>query len=240
MKDLAIVTGGTRGIGRAIAQGLHDAGYQVISVYRNNDASAQAFHEATSIRIAKWDVADFDACQKGIEQLTAEFGPVKILINNAGITRDTVLHKMSIEQWQAVIQTNLGSMFNMCRPIVPSMRDLGFGRIINISSINAQRGQFGQTNYAAAKAGILGFTKSLALENARKNITVNAITPGYCDTEMVAKVPPEVLKKIVEGIPVGRLGLPSDIAGMVLFLVGQQANYITGATFDINGGLHLH
>jgi len=236
MDRVALVTGGTRGLGAAIAVALRDAVYRVATVHRSNVDAAQAFREKTSIPVFCWDVADFSACREGIRQVESEIGPVDILVNNAGITRDAVLHRMTPEQWSAVILTNLGSVFNMSRNAIEGMRERGFGRIVNISSVNGERGQIGQANYAAAKAGILGFTKSLALESARKNITVNAIAPGYCDTDMVAAVPKEVLDKIVAGIPVGRLGNGGDIARLVLFLADDAASFITGATFDANGG----
>jgi acetoacetyl-CoA reductase len=239
MKRVAIVTGGTRGLGKAISIALHEQGYRVAAVYHSNADSAQAFREATAIDIYQWDVSDPEACQAGIAQVQGELGQVDILVNNAGVTSDAVLHKMTVQQWSNVIQTNLGSMFNMCHGVISGMRERAFGRIVNISSVNAQKGQFGQANYAAAKAGILGFTKSLALESAHKNITVNAVAPGYCDTDMVAKVPKETLQTIIAGIPVGRLGKPEDIARMVAFLVHEDAGFITGATFSINGGQHM-
>jgi acetoacetyl-CoA reductase len=239
MRRTAIVTGGTRGLGKAIAINLQSAGHQVAAVYYSNVVEAQLFAEQTAIPIFRWDVADFEACRAGISQVEHEFGPIDILVNNAGITRDTVLHRMTPEQWWQVINTNLGSMFNMCRNVVEGMRERSFGRIVNISSINGQKGQIGQTNYAAAKAGILGFTKAFALEGARKNVTVNAIAPGYCDTDMVAAVSNEILQTIIAGIPVGRLGTPADIARMVTFLTDDNADFITGATFDVNGGQYM-
>jgi acetoacetyl-CoA reductase len=239
MTRTALVTGGTRGLGRAIAVALKEAGHRVAAVYHGNEEAARRFREATSIAVYRWDVADFDACRAGIARVEDELGPVEILVNNAGITRDASLHHMTLEQWRAVIDTNLGSMFNMCRNVVEGMRQRGFGRIVNISSINGQKGQFGQANYSAAKAGILGFTKALALEGAHRNITVNAIAPGYCDTDMVAAVPQEVLKSIVAGIPVGRLGAPRDIARMAVFLASDDAGFITGATFAVNGGQYM-
>jgi acetoacetyl-CoA reductase len=239
MQRTALVTGGTRGLGKAIAIALQAAGHRVAVVYHNNTDAAKAFAEETSIPIFQWDVADFEACRTGAAQVEHECGPIGILVNNAGITSDTVLHHMTPEQWWRVINTNLGSMFNMCRNIVEGMRERSFGRIVNISSINGQKGQFGQTNYAAAKAGILGFTKALALEGAHKNVTVNAIAPGYCDTDMVAKVPNDVLQTIINGIPVGRLGSPADIGRMVAFLADDDAGFITGATFDVNGGQNM-
>ena len=239
MQRTALVTGGTRGIGQAVSLALHAAGYRVAAVYHSNADAARAFSEANGIAVFQWDVADFSACAHGIGKVAEAFGPVDILVNNAGITDDAVLHRMSPEQWWSVINTNLGSIFNMSRHVIHGMRERGFGRIINISSINGQKGQVGQANYAAAKAGILGFTKALALESARKNVTVNAIAPGYCDTAMVAEVPPDVLKSIVETIPVGRLGTPADVGRMAAFLADDAAGFITGATFNVNGGQYL-
>lgn len=239
MPRTALVTGGTRGLGRAIAIALKEAGHHVAVVYRSNVDAAQAFAAETSIPVYQWDVADFEACQAGVEQVRGELGSVDILVNNAGITSDAVMHRMTPEQWWRVINTNLGSVFNMSRNVIEGMRERGFGRIISISSINGEKGQFGQANYSAAKAGILGFTKALALESARKNITVNAIAPGYCDTDMVAAVSSDVLQTIVAGIPVGRLGTPTDIGRMVRFLASDDAGFITGATFDINGGQYM-
>jgi len=239
MNRTAIVTGGTRGIGQAIARVLKSEGYQVAAVYRGNEEAAHQFQEATSIPVYKWDVADFDACVRGVKKIEDEQGPTDILINNAGITRDGTLHHMSLDSWQMVINTNLGSMFNMCRCVIEGMRDRSFGRIVNISSINGQKGQIGQVNYAAAKAGILGFTKALALENAQKNITVNAIAPGYCDTDMVSAVPEKVLASIISDIPAGRLGTPHDVARMAAFLAQEEAGFITGATFSVNGGQYM-
>ncbi len=239
MDRVAIVTGGTRGLGKAISMALHDQGFCVAAVYCTDDEAAAGFHEATSIPVFRWDVSDFAACRDGIMRIEQTLGPIGILINNAGITRDGVLHKMSPEQWSSVIQTNLGSMFNMCRNILPAMRERGYGRIVNISSINGQKGQFGQANYAAAKAGVIGFSKSLALENASKNITVNVIAPGYCDTDMVAAVPHETLQAIVGAIPVGRIGTPEDVARVATFLADEAASFITGAVFSINGGQYM-
>lgn len=236
MRHIALVTGGTRGLGRAISIDLQSAGHQVIAVFNTNTAAAQAFSETTSIPVIQWDVSDFEACRAGISKIEHDFGPVDILVNNAGITSDAMLHRMSQDQWWRVINTNLGSMFNMSRHVIEGMRDRGFGRIINISSVNGEKGQVGQSNYAAAKAGILGFTKALALETARKNVTVNAIAPGYCDTDMVTAVAPDILKTIIANIPVGRLGSPADIARTVAFLAAEESGFITGATFDINGG----
>ena len=239
MNRTAIVTGGTRGIGQAIARALKAEGYRVAAVYHGNEEAATQFQEATSIPVYKWDVADFDACMAGVKRIENDQGSTDILINNAGITRDGTLHHMSLENWQMVINTNLGSMFNMCRCVIEGMRERSFGRIVNISSINGQKGQIGQVNYSAAKAGILGFTKALALENAQKNIAVNAIAPGYCDTDMVSAVPEKVLASIISNIPVGRLGIPDDIARMVAFLVKEDAGFITGATFSVNGGQYM-
>ncbi len=240
MSRVAIVTGGTRGIGESISVGLRDAGYRVAANYGSNDEAAQRFTAATGIPAHKWDVSDFAACRDGVANVVADLGPVEILVNNAGITRDGTIHRMDHEQWQAVIDTNLGSCFNMCRAVIESMRAKGFGRIVNIGSINGQAGQYGQVNYAAAKSGIHGFTKALAQEGAAKNVTVNAIAPGYVNTEMVRAVPPEVLEKIVARIPAGRLGEASDIARGVLFLVADEADFVTGSTLSINGGQHMY
>ncbi len=236
MNRVALVTGGTRGLGKAIAVALQQSGHRVAVVYHHNGEAAHAFEDSTAIPVFRWDVSDFEACKQGIARLELELGPIDILVNNAGITSDSQLHRMTPEQWWSVINTNLGSMFNMCRNVIDGMRERQFGRIVNISSINGEKGQFGQTNYAAAKAGILGFTKALALENARKNVTVNAIAPGYCDTDMVAAVAPEIMQKIIANIPVGRLGTAADIARAVAFLADEEAGFITGATFDVNGG----
>lgn len=214
-------------------------GCSVAAVYRGNDEAAKELQSEAGIGVYKWDVGDFDACKLGIAQVEREVGPIGILVNNAGITSDGSLHHMTREQWQCVIDVNLGSMFNMCRHLIEGMRERNFGRIINISSVNGQKGQFGQVNYAAAKAGILGFTRALALEGARKNVTVNAIAPGYCDTDMVSAVPPDVLKTIIAGIPVGRLGAPSDVARAAVFLAKDDAGFITGATFSVNGGQYM-
>jgi acetoacetyl-CoA reductase len=237
MSRVAIVTGGTRGLGREISMCLKAAGMRVVAVYHGDVEAAEAFRDATSIGTERWDVADFEACRAGVERIEHDTGPADILVNNAGITSDAPLHKMTPAAWSQVIDTNLGSMFNMCRQIVPGMRERGFGRIVNISSVNGQKGQFGQANYAAAKAGVLGFTKALALENARKNVTVNAVAPGYCDTDMVAKVPHDTLQAIIAAIPAARLGSPHDVARVVAFLADDAAGYITGATFSVNGGL---
>ncbi len=239
MGRVALVTGGTRGIGEAICKGLKDAGYAVAANYAGNDEAADRFKEATGIPVYKWDVSDFAACTAGIAKVEADLGPIEVLVNNAGITRDTMLHKMTVEQWKAVIDTNLGSLFNMCRNVIEGMRERGFGRIVNISSINGQKGQMGQTNYSAAKAGDIGFTKALAQENARKGITVNAICPGYIGTDMVRAVPEKVLETIVAGIPVGRLGEPEEIARCVVFLSSDDAGFITGSTLTANGGQYM-
>ena len=237
---VAIVTGGTRGIGAAISIMLRDSGYQVAAVYVSNDERAQAFAEANGVVVYRWDVADFAACEVGVANVTEELGPVEVLVNNAGITRDATVHKMGPDQWQAVIDTNLGSCFNMSHAVIDSMPARGFGRIVNIGSINGQAGQYGQVNYAAAKSGIYGFTKALAQEGAGKGITVNAIAPGYIDTDMVAAVPETVLEKIVARIPVGRLGKAEEIARGVLFLAADHAGFITGSTLSINGGQHMY
>jgi acetoacetyl-CoA reductase len=240
MARVAVVTGGTRGIGEAISVALKDAGYKVAANYAGNDEKAKDFTPRTGIPAYKFDVADFAACAAGIKQIEADLGPVDVLVNNAGITRDTTIHRMSFEQWNDVIQTNLGSCFNMCRAVIDGMRERGFGRIVNIGSINGQAGQYGQVNYAAAKSGIHGFTKALAQEGAAKGITVNAIAPGYIDTDMVRAVPPNVLEKIVAKVPVGRLGRADEIARGVLFLVADDAGFITGSTLSINGGQHMY
>jgi acetoacetyl-CoA reductase len=219
---------------------LNDHGYKVAAVYGRDEAAAKAFRDETGVAIYRWDVGKFPQCQTGINQVTKDLGPIEVLVNNAGITRDGTLHKMGAEQWQEVLDTNLGSCFNMCRAVIDSMRERNFGRIINIGSINGQAGQYGQVNYAAAKSGIHGFTKALAMEGAAKGITVNAIAPGYVDTDMVRAVPPNVLEKIVARIPVGRLGHAEDIARGVLFLVADEAGFITGTTLSINGGQHMY
>lgn len=233
------MTGGVRGLGKAIALALHEGGHRVAANYLHDEAEARQFHADYGIRVYRWDVSDPAACRAGAARVEAELGPVGILVNNAGITADAMFHKMSEAQWQDVIRTNLGSMFAMTRPLIEGMRARGFGRIVNISSINARKGQLGQCNYCAAKAGILGFTKALALENAACNVTVNAIAPGYCDTPMVAALRPDVLKAISAAIPVGRLGTPADIARVAAFLVDEAAGFITGATIDVNGGQYL-
>jgi len=240
MERVAVVTGGTRGIGRAISEALNEAGYTVAANYISSVEKAEIFHTESGISIHRWDASDFGECQAGVARVVEELGPIGILVNNAGITRDSTLHKMKFESWDQVIHTNLTSCFNMCRCVIESMRQRAFGRIINIGSINGQAGQYGQVNYAAAKSGIHGFTKALAQEGAGKNITVNAIAPGYVDTEMVRAVPDEVLKKIIAHIPVGRLGRAEDIARAVLFLVADESDFITGSTLSVNGGQHMY
>ena len=240
MSRVALVTGGTRGIGAAIAKALQAAGYNVAAVYHGNDEAAAKFKTETGIAVFKWDVSSFDACADGVKKVQAELGPVEVLVNNAGITRDAMLHRMKPEQWSAVINTNLGSLFNMTRQVIEGMRERKFGRIVNISSINGQKGQMGQTNYSAAKAGELGFTKALAQEAARSGITVNAICPGYINTEMVQAVPKDVLEKnILPQIPIGRLGEPEEIARCVVFLASDDAGLITGSTISANGGQYF-
>ncbi|MGQ0675827.1 MAG: acetoacetyl-CoA reductase [Rhodospirillales bacterium] len=239
MARVAVVTGGSRGIGEAISKGLKAAGYRVAATYHGNDAAAEKFKKETGIAVYKWNVAKFDDCKTGVAKVQAELGPVDVLVNNAGITRDGMMHRMTPEQWHAVIETNLTSAFNMSRCVIEGMRERGFGRIVNISSINGQKGQIGQTNYSAAKAGLIGFTKALAQENANKGVTVNAITPGYIATEMVRAVPEDVLKKIVAMIPVGRLGEADEIARCVAFLAADNAGFITGSTLTANGGQYM-
>jgi len=236
MSKVAVVTGGTRGIGHAISVELKNGGYQVAAIYGGNDAAAHKFQAETNIPIFKWDVGDYDACVAGLKQVESQLGPISILVNNAGITRDAMLHRMTPQQWRDVIRTDLDSVFNMVQPIINGMRDRGFGRIVNISSVNGQKGQIGQSNYSAAKAGIIGFTKALAQENAKKGITVNCVAPGYINTEMVAAVPEKVLEAIIAQIPVGRLGKPEEIARCVAFLASDDAGFITGATISANGG----
>ncbi len=240
MARVALVTGGTRGIGAAISMALKAQGRQVIANYAGNDAAAEAFHKETGIAVMKFDVSKFDECEAAVAKITAEYGPIEILVNNAGITRDATLLRMRRDMWEAVIDTNLGSCFNLCRLTFEGMRERKFGRIVNIGSINGQAGQYGQVNYAAAKSGIHGFTKALAQEGARAGITVNAIAPGYVDTEMVRAVPGEVLRKIVAKIPVGRLGQADDIARGVAFLTADDGGFITGSTLSINGGQHMY
>ncbi len=237
MARVAVVTGGTRGIGEAISKALKAAGYNVAAVYAGNDEAAQKFTTETAIPAYKWDVSSYESCAEGLKKVEADLGPVEVLVNNAGITRDTMFHRMKPEQWTAVINTNLNSLFNMCRPVIEGMRERKFGRIINISSINGQKGQMGQANYSAAKAGELGFTKALAQESARSGITVNAICPGYVASEMVKAVPKDVLEKsILPLIPLGRLGEPEEVARCVVFLASDDAGLITGSTLSANGG----
>lgn len=240
MTHVAIVTGGTRGIGAAISVMLRDKGYKVAANYAGNDERAAAFKAETGIPVYKWDVADFAACQEGCARVAADLGPIDILVNNAGITRDATMPRLTHDMWQQVIDTNLGGCFNMSKAVFDGMRERAYGRIVNIGSINGQAGQYGQVNYAAAKSGIHGFTKALAQEGARFNITVNAIAPGYIDTDMVAAVPQAVLEKIVARIPVGRLGKAEEIARGVAFLVAEDAGFITGSTLSINGGQHMY
>jgi acetoacetyl-CoA reductase len=235
-----LVTGGTRGIGAAIAKALKAAGYQVAANYAGNDAAAGKFKAETGIPVFKWDVSSFEACCAGVKRVEAELGPVEVLVNNAGITRDAPFHRMTLEQWSEVIGTNLGSLFNMTRPVWEGMRARKFGRVVNISSINGQKGQFGQVNYSAAKAGDLGFTRALALEGARAGITVNAVCPGYVNTEMVQAVPKDVLEKsVLPQIPIGRLGEPEEVARCVVFLASDEAGFVTGSTLTANGGQYL-
>ena len=240
MARVALVTGGTRGIGAAISLALQAQGRTVIATYAGNDAAAAAFKAEHGIATSKFDVGSFDACTEAVAQIAAEFGPVEILVNNAGITRDATMLRMRRDLWDAVIDTNLGSCFNMCKLTFEGMRERKFGRVVNVGSINGQSGQYGQVNYAAAKSGIHGFTKALAQEGARFGITVNAIAPGYVDTEMVRAVPGEVLRKIVAKIPMGRLGHAEDIARGVAFLTADDADFITGSTLSINGGQHMY
>jgi acetoacetyl-CoA reductase len=240
MPRVAVVTGGTRGIGAAIAKALKGAGYKVAANYGGNDEAAQKFKTETGIPVYKWDVSSYEACANGLKQVEADLGPIEILVNNAGITRDAMLHRMKPEQWSEVISTNLNSLFNMCRPVIEGMRARKFGRIINISSINGQKGQMGQTNYSAAKAGEIGFTKALAQESAKSGITVNAICPGYVNTEMVQAVPKDVLEKsILPLIPIGRLGEPEEIGRCVVFLASDDAGLFTGSTLSANGGQYI-
>ncbi len=240
MGKVAIVTGGSRGIGAAISKALKAAGHTVVATYAGNDEKANAFKDDTGIPVYKWDVSSFEACSEGIAKVEAEHGPVDILVNNAGITKDAMFHKMTPEHWQAVIGTNLSGLFNMTRPVWEGMRERNFGRIINISSINGQKGQTGQANYSAAKAGDLGFTKALALEGAKKGITVNAICPGYINTDMMATISDDVMQKhILPQIPVGRLGEADEIARCVVFLASDDAGFITGSTLSANGGQYM-
>ena len=240
MSRVAVVTGGTRGIGAAISKALLAAGYKVAATYAGNEEAASKFNAETGVKVYKWDVGNYEACVAGLARVAEELGPVEVLVNNAGITKDGMFHKMTPEQWYGVINTNLNSLFNMCRPVIEGMRERGFGRIVNISSINGQKGQMGQVNYSASKAGDLGFTKALAQENAAKGITVNAICPGYIATEMVMAVPKDVLEKaILPQIPVRRLGQPEEIARCVVFLAADDSGFITGSTLTANGGQYM-
>lgn len=239
MSRVALVTGGTRGIGKAIVKRLKDAGFKVAAGYAGNEEAAKKVAEELDVFVVKGSVASYEDCQRAVSEVEAALGPVEVLVNNAGITRDGFFHKMSQQQWQEVIHTNLDSMFNMTRPVIEGMRERGYGRIINISSINGQKGQAGQANYSTAKAGVIGFTKALALESAAKGITVNCVAPGYTSTEMVSAIAPAVLDKIVSGIPVGRLGTPEEVAEIVAFLASDMGSFITGATIAVNGGQHM-
>lgn len=239
MSKIAVVTGGVRGIGRGISIGLKQAGYTVIATYQSNDAFAQELHADFGIDVLKFDVSDYTACEMAVNTIKDRYGSVQILVNNAGITHDATLHKMTVDQWQAVLRTNLDSVSNMCRLVIDDMRTAEFGRIVNISSVNAQKGQAGQTNYCASKAGVLGFTKALALETSGKGVTVNAIAPGYIDTDMVRAIPETILEKIISLIPMKRLGTVDEIAKMVQYLVSDEAGYITGSTISLNGGQYM-
>ena len=240
MKRTAVVSGGTRGIGAAISVALNDLGHTVVANYGGNDEAAKRFTDETGIAARKWDVGDAEGCERELGAIAEEHGTISILVNNAGITRDGMLHRMDRAKWDAVIATNLSSLFYMTRPVINGMRDQGWGRIVNISSVNGIKGQMGQSNYSAAKAGVIGFTKAVAQENARKGVTVNAVAPGYINTEMVAAVPEDVLKKVIlPTIPVGRLGEADEIANTVSFLVGDKSGWITGATININGGQYM-
>ena len=240
MGRVAVITGGTRGIGAAVSKALKAAGYEVAATYHSNDEAAQKFKAETGVHVYKWNVSVYEECAAGLAGVAKDVGPIDVLVNNAGITQDGMFHKMTPDQWYSVINTNLNSLFNMCRPVIEGMRERGFGRIINISSVNGQKGSMGQTNYAASKAGDIGFTKSLALENANKGITVNAICPGYIGTEMVRAVPKEVLEKaILPQIPMRRLGEPEEVARCVVFLASDDAGFITGSTLSANGGQYM-
>jgi len=240
MARVAVVTGGVTGIGAATCRALQKAGYEVAATFVGDVAAARRLREESGIAVFQWNVADFDACENGVAEIVRTLGPVEVLVNNAGITRDASLHKMTREQWREVVDVNLGGCFNMCRAVIGSMRERGFGRIVNLSSVNGLAGQFGQTNYAATKAGIIGFTKALALESARHGITVNAVAPGYTDTAMVAAVRPDVRERIIAGVPVGRLAKPEEIAAAVVYLVSDAAAFVTGETLSINGGQYMH
>ncbi len=239
MGKVAVVTGGTRGIGHAISIELKNRGYRVAANYGGNDEAAQKFEAETGIPVFKWDVGDYDACAAGVQTVESQLGPIAVLVNNAGITRDAVLHRMTVQQWRDVIRVDLESVFNMTRNIINGMRDRNFGRIISISSVNGQKGQIGQSNYAAAKAGIIGFSRTLAAENAKKGITVNVVAPGYINTEMVQAVPEKVLESIIAQIPIGRLGRAEEIAKCVAFLASEDAGFITGSTISANGGQYF-
>ncbi len=239
MARVAVVTGGTRGIGKAISAALAKAGYKVAANYAGNDKAAEEVAKELKINVYKWDVGDYEACQAGLRRVENDLGPVDVLVNNAGITRDAMLHRMSADQWREVVRVDLDSMFYMTRPVIEGMRERGWGRIVNISSINGQKGQMGQTNYSAAKAGIIGFTKALAQESAVKGITVNCVCPGYIDTDMVAAVPEKALQGIIATIPVGRLGKADEIAKMVAYLSSDDAAFITGATMTVNGAQYI-
>ncbi|HEX7850537.1 MAG TPA: acetoacetyl-CoA reductase [Sphingomonas sp.] len=240
MVRVAIVTGGTRGIGEAISLALNEMGMTVAANYAGNDQRAREFTDRTGIKAFKWDVGDYDACQDGVKAVEEQLGPVDVVVNNAGITRDGTILKMTYQMWKEVMDTNLGGCFNMAKAVFPGMRERKWGRIVNIGSINGQAGQYGQVNYAAAKSGIHGFTKALAQEGARAGVTVNAIAPGYIDTDMVAAVPADVLEKIVAKIPVGRLGQAQEIARGVAFLCSEDGGFVTGSTLSINGGQHMY
>lgn len=239
MNGVAVVTGGTRGIGYEISKALIADGYKVAAIYHGNEEAAQKFRQDTGQSAYKFDVADYEACEKGIAQIEQELGSVSVLVNNAGITKDATLHKMPVESWHAVIETNLTSCFNMSKAVINGMRDRSYGRIINISSINGQKGQFGQTNYSAAKAGMIGFTKALALESAAKGITVNAICPGYIETDMTGAMRQEVLDSIIRGIPAARMGQPAEIAALVSFIASEKAAFLNGSTISANGGQYM-
>ena len=239
MARVAMVTGGTRGIGLAIVERLKADGFKVAAGYAGNEAAAEACAKTLGVMVVKGNVAEFADCERAVKQVEAELGPIDVLVNNAGITRDAMLHKMTPQQWNEVVFVNLASVFNMSRQVIDGMRERNYGRIINVASINGQKGQMGQTNYSAAKAGVIGFTKALAQETARKGITVNAVAPGYTDTEMVTAVPPKVLEGIVAAIPVGRLGRSAEIAACVAFLAGEESGFVTGATLTVNGGQYM-
>jgi acetoacetyl-CoA reductase len=236
---VALVTGGTRGIGAAISVALHAAGYRTVSTFVADESAARAFSERTGLDVLRLDGGSLDACKAGVRQVSGQLGPIDVLVNNAGITRDSMLHRMAPEQWAEVLQANLTSCFNLCHTVVPGMRERGFGRIIQIGSINGQKGQVGQTAYSASKAALHGFTMALARESASRGITVNMVAPGYIDTDMIRKVKPEILRSIISEIPVGRLGKPEDVARAVRFLASDEAGFITGSTLTVNGGHHM-